>query len=343
MACDWARLIAANDGACHDALMSRTSSVDEGLPLGFQQPLTRFGEYVAHERGRSEHTLRAYLADVRSLLTFAVEQGVTELDDVDLGLLRRWLAAQHARGLARASIGRRAAAVRAFTAWCSRRGLMQSDPGTRLASPQLPKRLPVVLSQAQAELVMDLAADQVQDGDPVAVRDRCLVEVLYATGIRVGELCALDLTDVDAERRTMRVLGKGRKERIVPFGVPAWRAIEAWLVMRPSLLGANSGAALFLGARGGRIDQRAVRAVVGRTTAQAGVPRLAPHGLRHSAATHVLEGGADLRSVQELLGHASLATTQRYTHVSAERLRRSFNQAHPRAVDPAADAGSGSA
>lgn len=203
----------------------------------------------------------------------------------------------------------------------------------RLASPQVSRTLPTVLDVAQASAVMDHAGVASDDGDLVAIRDRCVVEVLYATGIRVSELCSIDISDVDLGRRTVRVIGKGDKERVVPFGVPAAQAISAWLEVRAQLAKSVSGGALFLGARGGRLDQRAVRTTVGRLTQDAGVPKLAPHGLRHTAATHVLEGGADLRAVQELLGHATMATTQRYTHVSVERLRKSFVQAHPRAED----------
>lgn len=160
-----------------------------------------------------------------------------------------------------------------------------------------------------------------------------MLELLYATGIRVGELCGLDVDDLDHERRVVRVLGKGRKERTVPYGAPAARALDAWLHRgRAALARSGSGPALFLGARGGRLDQRAVRSLVHARLADVpGAPDLGPHGLRHTAATHLLEGGADLRSVQELLGHASLATTQIYTHVTTDRLRQAFKQAHPRA------------
>jgi integrase/recombinase XerC len=179
---------------------------------------------------------------------------------------------------------------------------------------------------------MDVAAIQADDGDPGAQRNRSIIEMLYATGIRVGELCAIDLADLDLDARTVRVLGKGSKERVVPFGVPAATATRSWLEVRDRL--APAGPALYVGGRGGRIGQRAVRTIVDRITRDSGGPRLAPHGLRHTAATHVLEGGADLRAVQELLGHASLDTTQRYTHVSVERLRTTFAQAHPRSELP---------
>ncbi|MEU4455483.1 tyrosine-type recombinase/integrase, partial [Nocardioides sp. NPDC023903] len=185
----------------------------------------------------------------------------------------------------------------------------------------------------EVESLIAAAITAAEDGTPVGMRDIAVLEMLYATGARVGELVGLDLDDVDYERRIIRVLGKGRKERMVPFGGPAVRALDRWVVRgRPQLVNESSGPALFLGARGGRLDQRAVRTLVHRRLADVpGAPDLGPHGLRHSTATHLLEGGADLRSVQELLGHASLATTQIYTHVSSDRLRKAYRQAHPRA------------
>lgn len=299
----------------------------------FDSALAGFTRYLTLERDRSEHTVRAYTSDVSDLLGYASAHECTILDDIDLALLRAWLGAQHSAGHARSTIARKAASVRAFTSWCERHGLIESDPGRRLKSPQVPHKLPVVLDVAEASRVMDLAAQYAGDGDPVSVRDRAILELLYGTGIRVSELCALDLVSVQWESRTIRVMGKGRKERVVPFGIPAERALTAWNDIRDEFVNEASANAFFLGVRGARLDPRTAREVVGRITQAADVPRLAPHGLRHSAATHVLEGGADLRAVQELLGHSSLATTQRYTHVSVERLRSAFDQAHPRAGD----------
>ncbi len=337
-----ASLIAWIHESCHDCpVASEVGGDPEGdqsgdvlddghLPGPMTDAFEGFARHIRDERGRSAHTVRAYLGDVRGLLGFLARSGRTDLASVELADLRAWLASLHADGQSRATLARRAAAARTFTAWCAKRGLIPRDPGGRLASPQVRRPLPVVLDQGQAAAVMD-AMDA--DGEPVAVRDRCILELLYATGIRVSELCALDLPDLDHARRTVRVMGKGRKERVVPFGVPAAGALHEWIGVREAFVGPASCGALILGIQGRRIDPRTVRTIVGRATLNAGVPRLAPHGLRHSAATHVLEGGADLRAVQELLGHASLATTQRYTHVSAERLRQAFNQAHPRAVD----------
>ena len=210
---------------------------------------------------------------------------------------------------------------------------MAADPATRLQMPKARRTLPAVLRQDQALAALHAADLGAQQGDPLALRDRLIVEMLYATGIRVSELCGLDVDDVDTGRRVIRVLGKGNKQRTVPFGTPALRALESWLRDgRPELAGADSGPALLLGPRGGRLDPRQARTVVHQTVgAVDGAPDMGPHGLRHSAATHLLEGGADLRVVQEILGHSSLATTQLYTHVTVARLRAVHDQAHPRA------------
>lgn len=303
------------------------------LPQEFAGALAAFEQHLAAELGRSPHTVRAYAADVTQLLSRAAAQGLLRLDDLDLTLLRGWLADMTGSGLARATMARRASSARAFTAWCVRTGRAHSDPAVRLVAPRPERHLPTVLRQDQSAALLDLATVRADDRDPTHLRDRAALELLYGTGIRVAELVGLDTDDVDLERHVVRVLGKGAKERTVPFGLPAARAVHDWLVRgRPLLVTARSGPALLLGSRGGRWDQRQVRTLVHRLLAEAGVGVDAgPHALRHSAATHLLDGGADLRSVQELLGHASLATTQVYTHVSVDRLRRSYQQAHPRA------------
>jgi integrase/recombinase XerC len=253
----------------------------------------------------------------------------TTPEDLDLTVLRSWLARQRSTGSARTTLARRAAAARTFTAWAHREGLTPSDAGTRLASPRAHRELPGVLRAEQAEHLVE--APVPADG-AVALRDRAVLELLYATGIRVSELCGLDLGSVDRGRQVLRVFGKGAKERSVPFGRPALAAVDDWLRHgRPELATGRSGAALLLGARGGRLNPTTVRSIVAGYARATGLPSTSPHGLRHSAATHLLEGGADLRSVQELLGHASLASTQIYTHVSIERLRTAYRQAHPRA------------
>ncbi|WP_099041733.1 tyrosine recombinase XerC [Mycobacterium neglectum] len=296
--------------------------------------LEEFDEYLALERGRSDHTRRAYLGDLRSLFDFVADRapdaGVAGLT---LPILRSWLAALAGTGAARTTLARRTSAVKTFTAWAVRQGLMASDPAVRLQMPKARRTLPAVLRQDQALDAMSAAKSGAQQGDPLALRDLLIVELLYASGIRVSELCGLDIDDVDTFRRLLRVLGKGNKQRTVPFGAPAQAALTAWLSDgRPALATAGSGPALLLGARGRRLDPRQARTVVHQTMAAVdGAPDIGPHGLRHSAATHLLEGGADLRVVQELLGHSTLATTQLYTHVTVARLRAVHDQAHPRA------------
>ena len=292
-----------------------------------------FLRHLRSQRGLSEHSVRAYEGDVGSLLEHARRRGHTEPSRLDLAILRSWLAAQTTRGMARSTVARRASAARSFTAWAVRAGLLPTDPGALLVSPKGARSLPGVLRQDEAVALLDVAALSADDGAPVGLRDLAVMEVLYASGIRVGELCGLDLEDVDRARRVLRVLGKGAKERVVPVGAPALRAVDRWLADgRPRVTNNDREQALFLGARGARLDPRTVRRAVHRLIAHVpGAPDLGPHGLRHSAATHLLEGGADLRSVQELLGHATLATTQIYTHVSVDRLKATYDQAHPRA------------
>lgn len=290
--------------------------------------LDGFVRYLELERGRSPHTVRAYRGDLGTLLA-----EVAEIGQIDLAVLRRWLAAGRAAGAGRSTLARRAAAARTFTAWARRTGLLTTDPGARLASPRPRPALPAVLAAEQATEMLDAAGSGAAEGDPVALRDLLVLEMLYATGVRVAELCGLDLDDVDAERRALRVVGKGDRERTVVFGVPAAVALLRWLETgRPAMVRAGSPPALLLGARGGRLDPRIARSVVHAAVAAVpGAPDAGPHGLRHAAATHMLEGGADLRYVQELLGHAKLSTTQLYTHVTIERLKVVHEQAHPRA------------
>lgn len=295
--------------------------------------LADYERHLVSERNLSAHTVRAYVGDVTAMLEHAAMLGHQEVGHVDLRTLRSWLAKQQTLGKARTTMARRATAVRVFTAWAQRTGRATTDPGALLASPKAHRTLPPALRIDEAASLIDAATEKSLDGTPVGLRDLAILELMYATGIRVGELCGLDVDDLDLERRVVRVFGKGRKERSVPFGRPAERAVVAWLQeARPRLAIAGSGAALFLGARGKRIDQRTVRGMVhARLGEVPGAPDLGPHGLRHTAATHLLEGGADLRSVQELLGHASLATTQIYTHITTDRLRQAYRQAHPRA------------
>ncbi|PZF14914.1 recombinase XerC [Curtobacterium sp. MCPF17_011] len=304
--------------------------------------------HCRHGRGLSEQTVRAYRADLDDLVAFAAERQVVSAAGLTLEVLRDWLWAATERGLARSTIARRSASVRAFTRWASETGVLTVDPGVRLRAPKGAAHLPRVVAQDQVRSMLDGLAVRAADDDPAALRDRAVVELLYAAGIRVSELVGLDLGDVDRTRLTVRVLGKGGKERVVPFGVPAHDALEAWLDRgRPVLAAAAAGAAgavgashaagsagtaLFLGDRGARLGTRSAYRVVARLLeALPGEGPSGPHTFRHTAATHLLDGGADLRAVQELLGHASLGTTQIYTHVSSARLREVYRTAHPRA------------
>ncbi len=303
------------------------------LPEAMVGVLAAYERHLTAERDLAPHTVRAYLADIADMLEHAARLGHDDVSTIDLRTLRSWLAKQQTLGRARTTMARRATAVRVFTGWVQRTGRSTTDAGSLLGTPKAHRTLPPALRLEEVRAMLDAAAVHADDGSPLGLRDVAILELLYATGVRVGELCGLDVDDVDHERSLLRVFGKGRKERSVPFGRPAVRALDAWLRRgRQQLVAPGAGAALFLGARGGRIDQRAVRSLVHARLAEVpNAPGLGPHGLRHTAATHLLEGGADLRAVQELLGHASLATTQIYTHVTSERLRRAYQQAHPRA------------
>jgi integrase/recombinase XerC len=348
------------------------------LPPALGAALAGFCRHLSAERSLSRHTVRAYSGDIQSLLEYAASSGVEDAGSLDLITLRGWLAGQHQAGAARTSLARRGAAARAFTAYAHRQGWLPADPGQQLGTPKAHRVLPEVLRKDEMNRVLTASEDRAaresaageRDAAALALRDLAVMELLYATAIRVSELCELDLGGLDQQRRTVRVFGKGGKERVVPVGVPAVRAVTRWIQTgRPALANERSGAALFLGARGGRLDPRTARRIVhaqlqavgrGTTAAPAAegddgaadrtadrtatadatragrsdlrpVKDAGPHAIRHTAATHLLEGGADLRSVQEILGHSSPATTQIYTHVSAERLKASYRQAHPRA------------
>lgn len=293
--------------------------------------------YRAHlidERNLSENSIRAYLADLDSLLLHINQLGVTEFSQLELNHVRSWLANLQIKGAARSSITRRVVSIRAFTYWGAKNGWLASDIGRDLVAPKPERHLPEIVDIAGASLTLEaLHTRSMEDQSPSNIRDVAMVETLYGTGIRVSELVGLNLGDLDRARNTIRVIGKGDKERIVPIGQPALRAIDRWLnEARRELSSSESGEALFLGSRGKRIDPRVVRQVVYEAMQALGSnKKMGPHALRHSAATHLLEGGADLRTVQEILGHSSLATTQIYTHVSEERIKKAYEQAHPRA------------
>ncbi len=337
------------------ATPARPDPSEEALAPPLAGVVAAYARHLTLQRELSPHSVRAYTGDVTGLLQHLQRLGVTSLEAVTIRSLRSWLAREQTRGQSRATLQRRSAAVRVFFTWAQATGRVAVNPASSLRSPRKERSLPPTLAQADAVDMLDRARpDPLAPGAPrpregaaapapggrptrvphaVQIRDAALLETLYATGVRVAELCGLDVDDVDLERRLLRVVGKGDKERSVPVGVPALRAVQHWLAEgRPALTTAASGPAVFLGKRGQRIDPRVVRRVVHEALRQVeGAPDLGPHGLRHAMATHLLEGGADLRSVQEMLGHASLATTQIYTHVTNERLRQAFAQAHPRA------------
>ena len=301
------------------------------LPGQLDEALNEFVDFLLNTSGRSQHTVRAYVADVERLFSVMAQNDCNELSDLSLSILRIWLASEF-ESHSPATTARRVAAVRAFTAWAVKTKKLNSDVGLMLVPPKTKKTLPNYLTTDQVNEVLNVASISSDDDNPVGIRNLAILELLYATGIRVSELVGLDLIDINFADNTLRVTGKGNKQRTVPFGIPARDALERWLqVGRPEMLKENTNA-VFLGIRGKRIDQRVVREMIYEVLGHlADAPLMGPHGLRHTAATHLVEGGADLRTVQELLGHASLATTQVYTHVSAARLKSAYQQAHPRA------------
>jgi integrase/recombinase XerC len=287
------------------------------------EPLAAFLRHLAVERNASAHTLRSYRNDLTDFQRFLSDRGAASLAGADTRAVRAWLVALHARGLAPASVGRKLAALRSCFRFLVRRGVLERNPARELRGPRQPRRLVSFLPIDEAtELVQGRAL-----GGDHRERDHAILELLYASGLRVSELAGLDVEALDHDGRTVRVLGKGRKERIVPYGEPAARALTAWLARR----GRRPGP-LFAGARGGRLGVRAIHRLVRRAARGAGLTRrVSPHTLRHTFATHLLDGGADLRMIQELLGHSRLSTTQRYTHVGAEHLMKTYDHAHPRA------------
>ncbi|MFD5867213.1 tyrosine recombinase XerC [Corynebacterium sp. NPDC060344] len=321
----------ASGGSAHSVGHRGPSSPLSGeLSPNLDAALGDFLDHLEHVRGLAPATIRAYRADLTPLLA-----GLGDIGDLDVKVIRAHLGAKHRAGAARTSLARAVTSIRRFGAWAVSAGILDADPAARVTGPRPHRHLPEILTVDQADAMLDDApAELAPRQAALHARDRAMIEILYAAGIRVGELCALDLGDVDLGRATLTVTGKGDKQRTVPFGEPAARAIEEWIGARGELLadGAEKkgAAALFLGARGGRLDPRQARRIVHAKTSEAGTD-LSPHGLRHTAATHMVEGGADLRVVQELLGHSSLGTTQIYTHVSTDRLREAHRRAHPRA------------
>lgn len=306
--------------------------------------IDRYRRDLSLRRGLADLSVQSYISDAWSLLAHLAqlqdiahdkdslgENTVTGLglDTLELADLRSWLGSLQRGGSARSSLARRAAGAKSFTKWLAQVGVTSVDAGGRLAAPRSDNRLPHVLTEGDAAKLLDYARDLASQGDPEKIRNWAAVELLYSSALRISELTGLDLSDV-TNGDSLRILGKGGKERIVPVGAPAMEALETYMRVRRHFLD-TPNPALFLGVRGGRLDPRTLRGILHRLSAQVGISDTAPHDLRHSAATHMLDGGSDLRTVQEYLGHSSLGTTQRYTHVSAERLRQAYGQAHPRA------------
>lgn len=291
-----------------------------------------FTAHLTQVRRLSPATVRAYRFDLRDLSDTV---DAASLGDIDLEMLRDWLWRATQRGDARSTLARRASAARSFFAWAKDEELISVDPSLRLIAPKRGRTLPAVASKDGMRVLLDTHRDVATDGDPIHLRDHAILELLYGSGMRVSELCGIDIDDLDLDRATARVLGKGSKERVVPYGIPARDALGAYLTRSRTVMIARSERttpAVFLGARGGRLGPRAVYTLVAHALGPIiGADAVGPHALRHSAATHLLDGGADLRAVQELLGHASLGTTQIYTHVSSERLTATYRLAHPRA------------
>ena len=298
----------------------------------FENALAEYGVHLESGRGYSANTVKGYLSDLENLQTFLAAKQLTDLADLNLDLIRDWLWVANQKGLAKSSLARKSAAVRSFTAWLFKQGMIEADFGLRLKSPKSTRTLPKVVTRESLAQIFEHLTRLATDDNPNGIRDLAVVELLYASGARVSELVGLDIDSIDFDRNVMRVLGKGSKERMVPFGQPAREALTHWLrVARPMYANEKSKNALLINSRGQRIGVRQVYALVSKLLENTSTGLAGPHALRHSAATHLLDGGADLRAVQELLGHASLGTTQIYTHVSIERLREGYKNAHPRA------------
>lgn len=311
--------------------------------MRLDEAIERFLSAVEFEYGYSVHTVKAYRRDLRDFADFANgepagangESEPIDLELLDLELLRAWLWDRQERGLAPSTLARNVATLKSFGNWLEHRRLVPGNPASRLRAPKKTRRLPRVLSEEQIGQILDRAESRAGTGDPGEIRDRAMLELLYATALRVSELCGLPLDGLDLRERTVRVVGKGNKERVVPLGAPAAQALADYLERgRPALRACSTRPSekLFLGNGGNPVTADAVYRLVARELEQEpGSGPRGPHTLRHTAATHLLNGGADLRVVQEMLGHASLGSTQIYTHVSTERLAESYRQAHPRA------------
>ncbi|MEN9342622.1 MAG: hypothetical protein RIR24_209 [Actinomycetota bacterium] len=297
-----------------------------------KQAANEFADYLQAARGYSANTVKAYESDVLDLSSFLAKNEIHRVDEIELDQIRDWLFAADQSGLAKSTLARKSAAIRAFSSWLKKNNYVEADFAQRLKSPKASRPLPKVVSRESLDEIFSALTVKATAENPNGIRDLAVIELLYASGCRVSELVGLNLEDVDYSRNILRVMGKGAKQRMVPFGAPARDALKSWIeVGRPQLSSEKSGQALLLNSRGQRLGVRQVFALVASLTEATATGATGPHALRHSAATHLLDGGADLRAVQELLGHASLGTTQIYTHVSVERLRDGYQKAHPRA------------
>lgn len=302
------------------------------MPLDLEYLRDQFSLELENGKGFSPNTVKAYVSDVTDLFEFMDSKHQSEIQDLDLELVRDWLWRVSEKGLAKTTLARKSAAIRAFTAWLFKNGKLESDPGLKLRSPKASRTLPKVLSREAMSGIFEKIEPLAKNDNPTGIADLVMVEVLYGSGIRVSELVGLNLDDIDYSRKILRVTGKGNKQRMVPYSDPANDALAHWIREgRPQFVNETSGSALLITSRGKRIGVRQVYALVAGLLAETAVGVAGPHALRHSAATHLLDGGADLRAVQELLGHSSLATTQIYTHVSVDRLKQGYLNAHPRA------------
>ncbi len=307
--------------------------VDDSKPSSaYYHAVDRFLDYLRDQRRVSAHTVRAYEGDLAQFGTFLSDEHVSGPppgpEEIDTLAVRGFVAHLSRQGVGKSSIARKLSAVRSFLNHAVREGRIDTNPAASVPTPRVPKKLPRELTVDETFGLLD----HIQGSDDASLRDRAILEFLYATGLRVGELVSLDLKDVDLKSRTVRVLGKGGKERIVPFGNPSARTLDSWIRRSRDRRMKTGIAALFLNLRGGRLTDRSVRRILDRRLREAAIQaRVSPHALRHSFATHLLGAGADLRAIQELLGHASLSTTQRYTHVSMDALMQVFDRAHPRA------------
>lgn len=318
------------------------------LPLGaqrldeyrvFTQALENFVRFLTYEKFRSPHTILAYQQDITAFMAFALRQGARAMDEIDIDMIRSWLASKHATSSSRNSLARQGSSLRVFFSWAEEDGLIEKNPTLTLASPKRERHLPDVLTQQQITELLNYVTS-ILKADPKNIKNirlLAVIEILYSSGIRISELAQLDLSSVNRTEHTLRVIGKGNKERVVPLGRPALQALNHWVKYgRPQWFKNKTEGtvepALFIGPRGRRANVRQIREDLNRALSHIDNSEASgAHVFRHSAATHLVDGGADIRAVQELLGHTSLATTQIYTHVSVERLTQSYDRAHPRA------------